>query len=161
MMSVRLVILLLVLIAIAVFTAANWGTFIEPTTLSLVFTTVEAPLGLIMLGITIMVTLLFFGYAIYLQTSVLVEARQHARELKAQRNLADQAEVSRFTALQGLMEAEFRKTEERFTRTHTTLLQRLDQIEGNLRTSVEQAGSTLAAYLGEIDDRLDSRGPGA
>jgi uncharacterized integral membrane protein len=153
-MSVRMIILLLVFIVLAVFTAVNWEAFIAPTTLSLLVTTLEAPLGLIMLAIIILITALFIAYGIYLQTSVLLEARQHARELKAQRELANQAEASRFTALQGFLEGELKKIQEQAFRAQTDVLARLDQVERDLRSSVEQAGNTLAAYIGELEERL-------
>jgi hypothetical protein len=35
------------------------------------------------------------------------------------------------------------------------LLTRLDQIERELRSSLEQTGNTLAAYIGELEDRFD------
>jgi uncharacterized integral membrane protein len=153
-MSVRMIILLLVFIVLAVFTAVNWEAFIAPTTLSLLVTTLEAPLGLIMLAIIILITALFIAYGIYLQTSVLLEARQHARELKAQRELANQAEASRFTALQSFLEGELKKIQEQAFRAQTDVLARLDQVERDLRSSVEQAGNTLAAYIGELEERL-------
>jgi hypothetical protein len=31
----------------------------------------------------------------------------------------------------------------------------LDRLDRELRAAVEQSGNTLAAYLGEIDDRLE------
>jgi uncharacterized integral membrane protein len=152
-MSVRIVVLLLLFSALAVFTAVNWPAFIATTPLSLLVTTVEAPLGLIMLVITVALAVLFIAYAIYLQTSVLLEARQHARELKAQRELADQAEASRFTALQNFLEGELMQLGAEAKQTRAELMTRLEQTERALRTSVEQSGNTLAAYLGEIEER--------
>ena len=64
-----------------------------PTTLSLVFTTVDAPLGLIMLAAVAFFTILFLVYLAYLQATVLLDARRHSRELEASRSLADQAEA--------------------------------------------------------------------
>jgi hypothetical protein len=34
------------------------------------------------------------------------------------------------------------------------LVARLDALEHSLRTSVEQSGNTLSAYIGELEDRL-------
>lgn len=152
-MSVRIVFLLLVFSALAVFTAVNWPAFIAPTPLSLLVTTVEAPLGLIMLVVTVALAVLFVAYAIYLQTSVLLEARQHARELKTQRELADQAEASRFTSLRNFLEGELMQLGAESKQARTEVLARLEQVERELRTSVEQSGNTLAAYLGEIEER--------
>jgi uncharacterized integral membrane protein len=157
-MSIRIVLLLLLFIALALFAAINWPAFTAPTSLSLLVTTIEAPLGLIMLVMTILLAALFIGYAIYLQTSVLLEARQHARELKAQRELADQAEASRFTSLRNFLEGELLRLAAEAKEGRREILARLEQVEGELRTSVEQSGNTLAAYLGEMDERT-GRGP--
>ena len=120
-MPLRTVLLLVLLLAVALFAALNWTAFLAPTTLSLGVTEVQAPLGLILLGLIAFLTALFLGYLVYLQTTVLMESRRHAKELQVQRELADQAEASRFTEL----------------RTH--LDSRLDEIE-----------NSLGAQLGEM-----------
>ena len=98
-MSIRTLVLLLIFAALAIFVIVNWAAFTTPTTLSLLVGSVEAPLGLIMLMITGALALVFLAYAFYLQTSVLLETRRMTRELAQQRQLADQAEASRFTEL--------------------------------------------------------------
>jgi hypothetical protein len=37
----------------------------------------------------------------------------------------------------------------------TGVLAKLEEVERELRSVVEQSGNTLAAYIGEIDDRLE------
>jgi hypothetical protein len=37
---------------------------------------------------------------------------------------------------------------------------RLDQMEQNLRAAVTQEGTTLSAYIGELEDRLEQRESG-
>ncbi|MBP1726416.1 MAG: Signal transduction histidine kinase [Deltaproteobacteria bacterium] len=153
-MRARTVLLVFVLGAIAVFAALNWSAFMTPTSLSLGFATVQGPLGLIMLGLTALVTVLFLAFVVYLQTSVLIDARRHARELKAQRELADEAETSRFTELRGFVEEGLQRLEGQCEESRTGVLARLDQLERELRSAVEQAGNTLAAYIGELEDRI-------
>jgi len=125
-MPLRTVLLLIVLAAIALFAALNWSAFLAPTTLSLGFAQVQAPLGLIMLGLIAILTAVFLGYLVYLQSTVLLESRRHAKELQAQRELADQAEASRFTELRSHLDS------------------RLSEIE-----------NSLSAQLGEMRDRLE------
>jgi ABC-type multidrug transport system fused ATPase/permease subunit len=108
-MYLRTLVILAVLGLIVIFSALNWSAFIAPTVLSLGFTSVEAPLGLILLAIVALLTLLFLVYITYLQSTVLLESRRHARELQSQRELADQAEASRFNQLRALMETELEK----------------------------------------------------
>ena len=155
-MYLRTLMILTVLVLIVVFSALNWTAFIAPTVLSLGFTSVEAPLGLILLGIVAVLTLLFLVYITYLQSTVLLESRRHARELQLQRDLAEQAETSRFSQLRTLTETELQKLAGDIEQSKSLLLTRLDQIERDLRAALEQTGNSLAAYIGQIEDRFDS-----
>ncbi len=154
-MYLRTILIIFVLAVLVVFAAINWSAFVAPTTLSVGFTTMEAPLGLILLGIAASLTLLFLVYVVYLQSSTLLESRRYGRELQAQREIADQAEASRFTQLQSFMEAELRKLTSQTEEAKTGVLTRLDQLDRDLRSTVEQSANSLAAYLGEIDDRFE------
>jgi uncharacterized integral membrane protein len=154
-MYLRTVLILVVLAALVIFVAINWSAFTVPTALSMLFTTVEAPLGLILLGIVALLTALFLVYVLYLQSSVLMENRRHARDLQAQRELAEQAEVSRFSQLRYFLENELRKLTDQNQTSQAGILARLDQLDRELRAAVEQSGNTLAAYMGEIEDRLE------
>ena len=154
-MYLRTLLLLLVLGAIAVFAAVNWEAVTTPTSLSLVFTTIQAPLGLVMLGLAAILTVLFLVFIVYLQTSAIIEARRYARELRAQRELTEQAETSRFTELRSFWEAELPKLADQTAKLRTDVQTRLDQLDQDLRSTIEQSGNTLAAYIGEFEDRLE------
>lgn len=156
-MQIRTLTLLLVLGAVAAFAALNWSAFMAPTTLSLGVAEVQAPLGLIMLGLIAVITALFLLFVVYMQTTVLLEARRHARELQANRDLADKAEASRVTELRAYLDAELQQQVVRDGELHAALLARLDQVEHELRAAVEESGNTLAAYIGELEDRLQNR----
>lgn len=158
-MPIRTLLLLGVVAAIAIFAALNWDVFTTSSTLSVGVADVQAPLGLVMLGLTAVLTVFFLVFIVYLQTSVLIEARRHARELQANRELADQAEASRFTDLRTFLEAELQRLADREASTSTAVQARLDGLERDLRTSVEQSGNTLAAYIAELEDRLETRLP--
>lgn len=154
-MKTRTLFLLIVLVAIAGFSALNWGAFITPTTLNLGVANVQAPLGLVMLGALVLVAAVFLVYIVYLQTTVLLDARQHAKELQSNRKLADQAEASRFTELRSFLDAELKRQLAQDAESRAAVLARLDQLDRALRTAVEQSGNSLAASLGELEDRLD------
>jgi len=145
-MQLRTVLLLVILVGIAAFAAVNWSAFTTPAPLSLVVTTIQAPLGLIMLALIVLLSLLFLVFVVYLQTSVLLESRRNARELQAQRALADQAEASRFTELRGFIETQVQQLENR-----------IEASEARLQGALEQSGNTLAAYIGELEDRLETQ----
>ena len=158
-MYLRTLLILIVLGAVAIFAAINWKAFMAPTTLSVVFATVEAPLGLILLAVVGLLTLLFLLYVVYLQSFVLMENRRNARELQAQRELAEQAEASRISQLRSFLESELRRLGEKTEESKVVVLAKLEALERELRSVVEQSGNTLAAYIGEIEDRLE-RAPG-
>lgn len=154
--------LLLVLAGVAVFAALNWQILLATTTLSLGVTEVQAPLGLVMLGLLAFVTMLFLLYLAFLQGSVLIEARRHARELQAHRGLADQAEASRFTELRRFIEAQLHSVAERDEQSRAELLERIDHLEREVRLALEQSDNSLAAHIGELEDKVDrGRGDGS
>jgi hypothetical protein len=154
-MYLRTISILIVLGALVLFTAVNWSAFTAPTTLSVVFANVEAPLGLILLGIVVLLAALFLLYVVYLQSSVLIETRRHARELHTQRELAEQAESSRFHELHAFVETGLQNLAQQTEQSKGELASRLDRLEQDLRSAVEQCENTVAAYMAEIDDRLE------
>ena len=154
-MKARTLLLLLAVVAIAAFTALNWNAIMAPATLSLGVADVQAPLGLVMLGLVAFLAALFLVFVVYLQTSVLLEARRHAPGLPAHRELADQAQASRFTELRGVLEMGLKRQAGLDAESRGVVLARLDQLDRDLRSAVEQSGNTLAAYIGELEDRLE------
>ena len=154
-MYLRTLLIVFALATLALFTAVNWSAFNTPTTLSLVFASVEAPLGLMLLGMLVMLTALFLIYVVYLQSSVLLETRRHARELHSQRELADKAEISRIQDLRSFVESQLQTLGKQTEQSKAELSAHLEQLEGELRRSIEQCQNSLAASLAEIDDRLE------
>jgi hypothetical protein len=153
-MHVGTILLLVVLGLTGLFAALNWAAFNTPVLLWLGVTSVEAPIGLVMLGVLALVSLLFVTYAVALQGRALLELRRHGRELQAQRQLADQAEASRFTELRDFMSAELLRVTQVADTARDTLLARLDRLESQQRLLIEQTGNTLSSYIGELEDRL-------
>ncbi len=160
-MKLRTMFLLLILGAIAVFSMLNWSHFVAPTTLSLGLAEVQAPLGVIMLGVVAFLTAFFLVFVVYVQASALFDSRRHAQELQVNRELADKAEASRFTELRGFLESELQKLAGRGVSPASAdpaMLARIDRLENALLTSVEQSGNSLAACIGELEDRLERKG---
>ena len=58
--------------------------------------------------------------------------------IELQRNLADQAELSRFTELRAYMQGELMLANQRSEEQHAQLLAKLDRLEANLGTHIEQ-----------------------
>ncbi len=159
-MNIRSAFLLIVLVVFAAFAALNWSAFMAPTTLSLGFAVVQAPLGLVMLSLVAVLSALFLVFVLYLQTTVLLDARRHARELQINRELADKAEASRFTELRGFLDAELKRLANLDAESRATVLTSLEQLERDLRTAIEESGNTLSAYIGELEDRLEQKSSG-
>jgi len=149
-MHFRSAVLFLVVLAIAALAALNWTALSTPTTVSLGLTTFEAPLGLLMLGLTTLLAIFFVAYVLSLQGSVLLETRRHTKEMQVQRELADKAEASRFTELRHFLEIQQGQT-------HTAVLARLDTLEQRLATRVEESDNATAAYVGQLEHQLRTR----
>ena len=154
-MYLRTLLIVTVLGLLVIFALFNWSAFMSPTTLTFGVGTVEAPLGLILLAIVGLSTLLFLIYIVFLQSTSLLEGRRQARELQSQRELADRAEESRFQQLRAAMETELRNLDIQANESKTEILTRLDALERDMRSAIQQSGNTLAAYLGEIEDRFE------
>lgn len=156
-MSLRVVLLLVLVAALALFAILNWAAFTAPTTLSLLVGSVEAPLGLIMLLITGFLAAVFLAHAFYLQTSALLETRRMARELQTQREIADQAEASRLSELRAALDTRFEGLEQALRAGRTEGTSDLARVTGELRLGIEQAINGLAAQIAELDNRIARR----
>ena len=154
-MTYRTLIVIAALAALALFAFLNWSVFNAPTVLNLGFAEVNAPLGLIMLIVTGVVSALFLVYIVLQQAGVILETRRYAKELKSHRELADSAEASRFTELRNYLEAELRRIEAQGTAAHRENGARIEKVEQGLLDKMAESTRTLSAYLGEIEDKLD------
>jgi hypothetical protein len=154
-MNLRTLQLLLLFTGIAVFAFVNWSAFTTPTTLSLVFGTIQAPLGLIMLGLTALLAVLFIIYIVYQQAGAIVEARRATRDINAQRELADRAEASRFTELRSFLESELRKLGTDIAAVQTETSHRIESAERALAGRLGEVSNGFAAHLGEVEDKID------
>ncbi len=96
---------------------------------------------------------------VYLQTTVLLETRRHTKEMQAQRDLADRAEASRFTELRNFLEAQENAHMARNAERHAALLARVEQLETMIKVRSDQTDNTLAAHIGQLEDRFDRRSP--
>jgi uncharacterized integral membrane protein len=130
------------------FVLINWNTVTQSMPISLLIVTVNAPLGLVLLTLCGAMMAVVIGYALHVQFAAFGDSRRQAAELKSQRELADQAEQSRFSALRTTLESEF-----------AALRQQLAGIETRLRQESQESTNGLAACIGEIEDRLERQSP--
>ena len=126
---------LLILVAAglaALFIVLNWRVFAGPAKLNLAVTQAEVPVGIMMLMLFVLALAVLWILVSGWQGTLLAEFRRQAKELQAQRLLAESAEASRFTELGALIREEIAK----------------------LRTELQETEHSIAATLGEMDDRL-------
>jgi hypothetical protein len=154
-MRARTALLLLVLVAVGIFAALNWPAITTPTSLHLGFMRVNAPIGLVLLGVTAGVTVLYVLFLTWIQTSALLEARRASRELQVQRQLAESAETSRYTALEAHVQSSLASIQTAIGDASRDVIARVERSEEALRAEIERSGNTLAAYFEELEDRLN------
>jgi hypothetical protein len=150
--------LLLVLsaIAVAAFAGANWTRILEPSELNLGYSTVQAPLGLILLtavGVALLAWAITLAWAHMTITS---RHNAHVRERERLRALAEEAEASRLTQMRGWLEAQLEEQSTRAEQRSSQLLQRIDRLERDLRTYQDEGTNSLAAHFGHLEDRLEN-----
>lgn len=143
------------LVLLGIFTLANWGALSAPTTLSFVAFSLQAPLGFVLLGMILVFLALFTVYVLVLRTTMLMDARHYARELEAQKQLAEKAEASRLNELRGQLDQQFAKLLETAEQSRADLGTRFESMETAMRNSIEESSQSLSAYIGEVDDKLD------
>ena len=154
-MKIRTLLLILFILLVAGFVALNFAQILQPTALSFGFTEVQAPLGLVLLGMLALVLVVFLAALVYQQTTHMMEVRRVTREASEQRTLADKAEASRFTELRTFLQAEMQATAAREIDLAEKLHLKVDRLQAAMTEVIEQNGNGLSATLGELDDRLE------
>ncbi|MDO5653679.1 MAG: hypothetical protein Q4G39_06210 [Brachymonas sp.] len=154
-MRIRTLLMLVFFVLVGAFVAMNWGELSRQTTLNMGFTQTQGPLGLVMLGLLLLATLVFGAYALAIQTTSLLETREHTKELKTQRDLASNAETSRYTDLRTMIERIETDSKDRAAESRQFMQEQMAAMQKEVRATVEASGNTLAAYLGELEDRLE------
>ncbi len=142
-MRTRTILMILVVLLVAAFLVVNWSIFAASVKVSLIFASIDVPMGLVMLGILTLITLTFGIYSAVSWSAILLEFRRQAKELTVQRTLAEQAEASRLTELRSVIHDELEHLADRVTQMHDAL-----------RTEIRDNANSLAATIGELDDRI-------
>lgn len=112
---------LLVTALVAALAFLNWPTLTAPAPLDLVVAQVQAPLGVVMLGVAALLATLFFVAYLSNQIGSLLETRRLLKEIQRVQDLADKAEASRIENLQQMLGTEFRQINERLNALATSV----------------------------------------
>lgn len=157
--------ILLVLVLMAVFLIINWTTLSQVTTVNLVYTEIQAPLGiLVVCGFSAIIVLLGI-YTIWQQASVLIELRSAYKEARRAHQLAEEADKSRVTEATKEMKTRFEHLEAVLTGRSDESMQlmreRLDALEKKLaetaadnRTARETAKAEIFSELKSLQKRV-------
>ena len=154
-MRFRTLLLIALILLIAGFVGLNFDAVMQHTNLNLGVAEIQAPLGLVMLGMVVAVTGVFLVALLFFQAGHAMEIRRLTKEMAEQRHLADKAEASRFTELREFLKTEMEKTAVRDEALNDKLAQKMDLVRNSLTETIEHTGNGLSANLGEIEDRLE------
>lgn len=154
-MKFRTLILVVFILLVAALVALNFEEILRPTPLNLGVTSVQAPIGLVLIGLLTLMIVVFLVVLVFNQTTHLMEVRQITREANEQRHLADKAEASRFVELRDFLQSQLQVAAAREQEISEKLQHRMDNLQDRLTVVIEQTGNGLGASLGELEDRLD------
>lgn len=151
--------LALAMALLALLALLNWSAFSAPTLLNLGVAEVQAPLGIVLLIFTGLLSALFLFYIVVQQAGMILEARRTAKELKGHREVADQAEASRFTEMRAWLDGELRRIEAQSSAATREMGARIDKLDQALQDTLTESSKSMLAYLAEIEDKLDRVSP--
>lgn len=147
-MKIRTLGMLLVVIVMAVFLVINWGTLSQVTTVNLVYTEIQAPLGIIVVAAFATVVALLVVYTVWQQASVMVELRSAYKEARQARAMAEDADKSRIAEVR----ADFK---ERMEKMESLLAARTDEVIRLMAERNRLEDETLAKFRDEQQARLE------
>lgn len=153
-MRARTIFLILAIVLLVGFAMLNVDEFTRTSTLNLGVTTMQVPLGLMMLLVSLGILLIFLVTTLYMHSANLIESRKHHKELAAQRDLADKAEASRFTELRRFIESQNANNVHRESASTASISDRLTQIQAALIQRLDQSDNTTAAHIGQMQDAM-------
>ena len=131
-MNLRSLALLVAFALVGVFITLNWTLISQNMPLNFGIAQVDAPLGLVLVGMIITLSALFLLYIVYMQANMLLEHRRRDKEMAEQRALADMAEASRFTDLRQYLQDEINNIARAREDHKLQIMARLDRMESGL-----------------------------
>ncbi|MCW8814479.1 MAG: LapA family protein [Chlorobium sp.] len=145
-MKLHTIILVLVLFLVLLFAGINWGLFARQDSINFIFFSIEAPLGVIMLGTLGVLSVLYLLFIGRLEVSSMMEERKSNKALQEARELALSKEKSRITELQNTISGQIGAFGERF---------------GTLENKIMGVADKFAGVESKVDDmiaRFDEEG---
>ena len=153
-MHLRSVFLLLLFVLCSVFLVVNWEGVMAEVNVNLLWTEIQAPLGLILLmgpGLLILICLI---YGFVQQAGLSMELRRVNKQLQQARDLAQKAELSRFTELKSEMQKQITELQNQSASRHSSLMAAVNGVQAAVDESAQETVNSLSASVGEVEDRL-------
>ena len=153
-MHLRSVFVLLLFVLCSIFLVVNWEGVMADVSVNLLYTQIQAPLGLILLlgpGLMILICLV---YGLVQQAALSMELRRVNKQLQEARDLAQKAERSRFTELKSEMQKQLLDLQNQSAARHSALIAKIGTLEKALDDSTQETINSLSASVGEVEDHL-------
>ena len=150
-MKARTALFLTILFLVILIAGINWTAFTTPIQLSLLFTTIQVPLGLSMLAVVGLLSVLYLFFVWKTQTSAFFESRRKTTEVEKARKLAANEEESRFEALRQMMENELEDMHAKLDR----LLVKLDPEPEEQKPAEEGLVEKIGESIKKIGQKLE------
>ncbi|MES2783953.1 MAG: hypothetical protein V4684_00695 [Pseudomonadota bacterium] len=151
-------ILIILLSAVAFgFAGLNWSEVTRTTPLSFGILVSEGSVGLVLLTLLAVTLISFLISSGAQETRHQIDYGKTQRTLQAQRDLADNAETSRYTELQKQLDAHLRDNRQREAIAATEFERSLANNQRELRSQLEAMSQLLGTRLREIENRIDGR----
>ncbi len=150
-MKFRTLGMLLIMVVMAVFLIINWTTLSQETTVNLVYTEIQAPLGVLVVCGFCAIVVLLGVYTIWQQASMFFEIRTAYKEARRAHQEAEEADKNRVTEASKEIKARIDKLEALVT-------DRNDEVLQALRENIELLQKTVAdAAASQQKDREANR----
>ena len=151
-MHLRSVFLLLLFVLCTVFLIVNWQGVMADVNVNLLWTEIQAPLGLILLLGPGLVILICLVYGFVQQAALSMELRRVNKQLQQARELAQKAEQSRFTELK--MQKQMLELQNQSASRHASIMAAVNGLQAAVDESAQDTVNSLSASVGEVEDRL-------
>ena len=153
-MHLRTVFLLLLFVLCSVFLVVNWEGVMANVNVNLLYTEIQAPLGLILLLGPGLVILICLVYGFVQQAALSMELRRVNKQLQQARDLAQKAEQSRFVELKNEMQKQILELQNQSASCHSSLMAAVNGLQSAVDESAQETVNSLSASVGEVEDRL-------
>jgi len=150
-MTIRTVLLVFLSALAALFAVVNWQAIMAVVPVNLLFTQINAPLGLIIIVGFGALWLFVLVWAIMQQASVVFELRRAYKEVHANKTLAENAEKSRLQEARTALEDAVKRVEEKMIERADTAAQAQSERAAALKSGLEGLVSEVKLLRAQVE----------